>query len=314
MTAQQLTNETAFSEAVERHRRELQVHCYRMLGSFEESEDLTQETFLRAWRRRETYEGRASLRAWLYRIATNACLDALEKRPRTPAPNGEIAWLQPYPDELLESIPADDEPDAEVVARETIELAFMVAIQHLAPRPRAVMIMRDILGWSAKETGAALDISVAGVNSALQRARAGLKDHLPEQRLEWDAPGSSAERQLLARYVEASENGDAHAIAALMHEDARFSMPPEPGLFVGRDTIVGYWLEGGFGTEEFGRFKILHTRANRQPAIANYVLAPGDDTYRSMALDVLKIEGGAISEIITFGSKSFAWFGLPDTL
>ena len=163
----------------------------------------------------------------------------------------------------------------------------MVAIQHLAPRPRAVMIMRDILGWSAKETGAALDISVAGVNSALQRARAGLKEHLPEQRLEWDAPGSSAERQLLARYVEASENGDAHAIAALMHEDARFSMPPEPGLFVGRDTIVGFWIEGGFGTEEFGRFKILETRANRQPAIANYVLAPGDDTYRSMALDVL---------------------------
>ena len=236
MTAQQLTDETAFSEAVERHRRELQVHCYRMLGSFEESEDLTQETFLRAWRRRETYEGRASLRAWLYRIATNACLDALEKRPRTPSPNGEIAWLQPYPDELLEAIPSADEPDAEVVARETIELAFMVAIQHLAPRPRAVMIMRDILGWSAKETGAALDVSVAGVNSALQRARAGLKEHLPEQRLEWDAPGSSAERELLARYVKASEDGDAHAIAALMHEDARFSMPPEPGLFVGRDT------------------------------------------------------------------------------
>jgi RNA polymerase sigma-70 factor (TIGR02960 family) len=312
MTA--LTNENAFSEAVERHRRELQVHCYRMLGSFEESEDLTQETFLRAWRRRETYEGRASLRAWLYRIATNACLDALEKRPRTPAPNGEIAWLQPYPDELLAEIPSDDEPDAEVVARETIELAFMVAIQHLAPRPRAVMIMRDILGWSAKETGAALDVSVAGVNSALQRARAGLKEHLPEQRLEWDAPGSTAERELLARYVEASENGDAHAIAALMHEDARFSMPPEPGLFIGRDTIVGFWIEGGFGTEEFGQFKILQTRANRQPAIANYLLKPGDDTYRSMALDVLRIEGGEIAEIITFDSPSFAWFGLPDTL
>jgi len=311
MTAQ---HETAFAEAVERHRRELQVHCYRMLGSFEESEDLTQETLLRAWRRRETYEGRASLRAWLYRIATNACLDALEKRPRTPSSNGEIAWLQPYPDELLEAIPADDEPDAEVVARETIELAFMVAIQHLAPRPRAVMIMRDILGWSAKDTGAALEISVAGVNSALQRARAGLKEHLPEQRLEWDAPGSPAERELLARYIKASEDGDAYAIAALMQEDARFSMPPEPGLFVGRDTIVGYWIEGGFGTEEFGRLKILETRANHQPAIANYVLAPGDDTYRSMALDVLRVEDGEIAEIITFGSKSFAWFGLPDTL
>jgi RNA polymerase sigma-70 factor (ECF subfamily) len=315
MTAQQLTDETAFAEAVERHRRELQVHCYRMLGSFEESEDLTQETFLRAWRRRETYEARASVRAWLYRIATNACLDALEKRPRTPSPSGEIAWLQPYPDELLEAIPADeDEPDAEVVARETIELAFMVAIQHLAPRPRAVLIMRDILGWSAKETGAALELSVAGVNSALQRAHAGLKEHLPQQRLEWTAPGSTAERELLARYVEASDAADAHALAALMHEDARFSMPPEPGLWVGRDNIAQAWIEGGFGTEEFGHFKMLETRANRQPAIANYVRKPGEDAYRPMALDVLRVEDGQIAEIITFGPKSFAWFGLPPTL
>jgi RNA polymerase sigma-70 factor (ECF subfamily) len=309
-----MTDETTFAEAVERHRRELQVHCYRMLGSFEESEDLTQETFLRAWRRRETYEGRASLRAWLYRIATNACLDALSERPRTPAPNGEIAWLQPYPDELLESVAADDEPDAEVVARETIELAFMVAIQHLAPRPRAVMIMRDILGWSAKETGAALDISVAAVNSALQRARAGLKEHLPEQRMEWTAAGNAAERELLARYVEASEAADGPALAALMHEDARFSMPPEPGLWIGRQNIVDAWTEGGFGTEAFGRLKVLESRANRQPAMANYLLAPGDDTYRSLALDVLTIDGGAITEIVTFGSKTFAWFGLPDTL
>ena len=190
----------------------------------------------------------------------------------------------------------------------------MVAIQHLAPRPRAVMIMRDILGWSARETGAALDISVAGVNSALQRARAGLKEHLPKGRLEWDAPGSRAEKALLARYVEASENGDAHAIAALMHEDSRFSMPPEPGLFVGRDAIVRVWIDGGFGTEEFGRLKTLETRVNRQPAIANYVLAPGDDTYRALALDVLRIEGGEITEILAFGSKSFAWCGLPDAL
>ena len=236
-----------------------------MLGSFEESEDLTQETFLRAWRRRETYEARASLRAWLYRIATNACLDVLEKRPRTPSPSGEIAWLQPYPDELLEAIPADqDEPDAEIVARETIELAYMVAIQHLAPRPRAVLILRDILGWRAKETAAALDISVAGVNSALQRARAGMKEHLPEQRLEWDAAGSAAERELLARYVEATEAADAHALAALMHEDARFSMPPEPGLWVGRDTIVDAWISGGFGSDDLGQ--LPPARDPRQPA------------------------------------------------
>jgi RNA polymerase sigma-70 factor (ECF subfamily) len=174
--------------------------------------------------------------------------------------------------------------------------------------------MRDILGWSAKETGEALEISVAGVNSALQRARAGLKEHLPERRLEWDAPGSTAERELIARYVEASENGDAPAIAALMHEDARFSMPPEPGLFVGRDTIVQVWVDGGFGTEAWGATKTIETSVNRQPAIAYYVRAPGADEYRALALDVLRIEGGEITEILAFGSKSFAWCGLPDTL
>jgi len=315
MTAQQLTDETAFSAAVERHRRELQIHCYRMLGNFEESEDLTQETFLRAWRRRETYEARASLRAWLYRIATNACLDAIERRPRTPSPNGEIAWLQPYPDELLEGIPADaDEPDVEIVARETIELAYMVAIQHLAPRPRAVLILRDILGWPAKETAAALGLSVAGVNSALQRARAGMKENLPEQRLDWDAAGSPAERALLARYIEATEAADAPALAALMHEDARFSMPPEPGLWVGRDTIVEGWISGGFGSEDLGQFRLLEARANRQPALANYLRKPGDDAYRAFAIDVLRIEGGAVAEIVMFGADRFAAFGLPPVL
>ena len=203
MTAPELTDETTFSALVERHRRELQVHCYRMLGSFEESEDLTQETFLRAWRRRETYAGRASLRAWLYRIATNACLDALEKRPRKPSENGEIAWLQPFPDELLAELPsADSEPDAEVVARETIELAFMVAIQHLPPRPRAVLILRDVLGWRARDTAELLETSEASVNSALQRARAGLKEHLPEKRNDWTgAELGPVERELLDRYM-----------------------------------------------------------------------------------------------------------------
>ena len=173
MTAPELTDETAFSALVERHRRELQVHCYRMLGSFEEAEDLAQETFLRAWRRRETYAGRASLRAWLYRIATNACLDALEKRPRQPSENGEVLWLQPIPDELLAELPSEgDEPDAEVVARETIELAFMVAIQHLPPRTRAVLILRDVLGWRARDDRrAARDERGGGQQRAPARAR-----------------------------------------------------------------------------------------------------------------------------------------------
>src|ERR1700754_4373831 len=146
MTALELNDQQAFGAAVEPHRRELQLHCYRMLGSYEESEDLTQETFLRAWRRRETYAARASVRAWLYRIATNACLDALAKRPRMPTADGEVEWLQPYPDELL-----DAAPDEAVVERETIELAFMIAIQHMPPRPRAVLILRDVLGWRAKD-------------------------------------------------------------------------------------------------------------------------------------------------------------------
>jgi RNA polymerase sigma-70 factor (ECF subfamily) len=318
MTALQLTDETAFSGLVERHRRELQVHCYRMLGSFEEAEDLTQETFLRAWRSRDTYAGRAPLRAWLYRIATNACLDSLERRPRVPTESGEVLWLQPYPDELLEAIPAGDhsEPDALVVARETIELAFMVAIQHLPPRPRAVLILRDVLGWRAKDTAELLDTSVASVNSALQRARAGLKEHLPERRSEWAAgEPSAADRALVQRYMEFSEQGDAQALKAVMAEDMRFSMPPEPGVYVGRDTVMDVWTDGGFGDpERFGAVRCLLTSANRQPAVAYYVRPTGEERYRALAVDMLTIVDGEIAEIMAFDSSRFAALGLPDAL
>jgi RNA polymerase sigma-70 factor, ECF subfamily len=323
-------DESAFSGLVGRHRRELQVHCYRMLGSLEDSEDLVQETFLRAWRRRETFQGRSSVRAWLYRIATNACLDALARRPRlVPVPEAddhavasqalfEVPWLQPYPDQLLEGIaPSEAEPDAAVVAKETIELAFMVAIQHLPPRPRAVLILRDVLGWSAKDSAELLDSSVAAVNSALQRARAALKKHLPARRLEW-APGSDPteeERALLQRYLDATENGDAHAFVEMMREDARFSMPPEPGAWVGREAIVAAWVEGGaFDTEGFGHMRGLATRANMQPAVACYLRRAGDSEYRALALDVLRIEEGAVAEIVTFPHKLFPAFGLPQTL
>src|SRR5688500_2857840 len=235
VAAARASDESAFAELVESYRRELQVHCYRMLGSFEDSEDLVQETFLRAWRKRASFEGRSSFRAWLYRIATNACLDALERRPRVAAerdgaqPVAEIPWLQPYPDQLLEGIAASDaEPEAEVVAKETIELAFIAAIQLLPPRQRAVLIARDVLGWSAAESAALLDVTVAAVNSALQRARATLKQHLPRHRLDW-APGSEPsreERELLQRYMDASERGDAEAMIELLREDAFFAMPP----------------------------------------------------------------------------------------
>jgi RNA polymerase sigma-70 factor, ECF subfamily len=316
MTSIQLDDRTAFEALATRHRRELQLHCYRMLGSLEESEDMVQETFLRAWRRRETYAGRSTVRAWLYRIATNACLDALQRRPRKPQ-GGEVPWLQPYPDELLEGIAEPDaEPEAKVVAKETIELAFLVAIQHLPPRTRAVLILRDVLDWPAKDTAALLETSVAAVNSALQRARAGLKEHLPERRAEW-APSvdpTEAERELLDRYVDASERVDAHAIAALMREDSTWSMPPEPGLYRGRDKIVGFWIEGGFGTAEFGTFRCLRTTANLQPAVACYLQTPGEDGFKALALDVLRIEEGEIADITSFTSAVFPAFGLPEKL
>jgi RNA polymerase sigma-70 factor (ECF subfamily) len=314
MTTMAIDDRATFEGLASRHRRELQLHCYRMLGSLEESEDLVQETFLRAWRRRETFEGRSTARAWLYRIATNACLDALAKRPRVPQ-GGEILWLQPYPDELLEGIEEPGaEPDAAVVERETIELAFMVAIQHLAPRPRAALIMRDVLGWSAADTASLLETSVAAVNSALQRARAGLKEHLPERRLEWSADATAAERALVERYMDANDRQDIPGLAALMREDASFSMPPVPGVWTGRDDITAMWREGGVGTPAFGDMRSLATRVNRQPAVACYVRNVGADHYRALAIDVLRIEDGAIAEIVVFDGRLFASLGLPTRL
>jgi len=313
----QQLDEAAFGARVERHRRELHVHCYRMLGSFEESEDLVQETFLRAWRRRETYAGRASVRAWLYRIATNACLDALDKRPRTPTADGEVLWLQPYPDALLEELPDGREgPEDVMLGKETLELAFLVAIQHLAPLPRAVLVLRDVLGCSARETASLLETTEASVNSALQRARAGLRERLPERRAEW-APGAeptAAERELLDRYVELSERADVHGLAALLHEDVRFTMPPQPGTWVGRDRVVGSWVEGGFGEGMFGSMRCVVTRANGQPAVACYVRRPGDDAYTPLAIDVLRIEEGAVKDITTFDGALLRMFDLPPRL
>ncbi len=208
------------------------------------------------------------------------------------------------------------EPDAVVVARETIELAFMVAIQHLPPRSRAVLILRDVLGWSAKETAALLQTSVPAANSALQRARAALKEHLPERRLEWSAAADATaeQRALVQRYIDATERGDADALAATLREDARFSMPPQPGLYDGRDTIMAMWKEGGFSTDELGRFRCLTTSANRQPAVACYVQRPGEPAFSALALDVLRIEAGEIAEVMTFDSSVFPAFGLPPTL
>lgn len=308
-------DEPAFSGLAERHRRELHVHCYRMLGSFEDAEDTVQETFLRAWRGRETFEGRSTFRAWLYRIATNACLDLLAKRRPAPATGGEVPWLQPYPDRLLDELPADDadEPETVALARETIELAYLVAVQHLAPRPRAVLILRDVLGWPAKDVAELLGDSVNSVNSALQRARAGMREHLPAERQDWTGGEEDAStRELVQRYVEAGVATDIDTLAAMLRDDVRCSMPPTPGLFVGRDAVVNDWVESGF--EGMEGLRAVPTTANRQPAVAFYHWQQREGVYLPLTIDVLRITGGAITEITTFHADQFPRLGLPDHL
>jgi RNA polymerase sigma-70 factor (TIGR02960 family) len=308
-------DEPAFSGLAERHRRELHVHCYRMLGSFEDAEDTVQETFLRAWRRRETFEGRSTFRAWLYRIATNACLDLLEKRRPAPATGGEVPWLQPYPDWLLDELPAGDAdaPESMAVARETIELAYLVAVQHLAPRPRAVLILRDVLGWPAKDVAELLGDSVHSVNSALQRARAGMREHLPAERQDWTGgEDDAATRELVRRFTDASVATDVASIATMLRDDVRCSMPPTPGLYVGRDAVVNNWVEEGF--EDLENLRAVLTSVNRQPAIAFYLWDEREDAYRPLTIDVLRVTGGEITEIVIFHDDQFPRLGLPERL
>ncbi|MFI6499433.1 RNA polymerase subunit sigma-70 [Nonomuraea typhae] len=318
-------DEDAFTQLVEQYQREMQVHCYRMLGSLEESEDLAQETFLRAWRARESFRGQSTVRAWLYKIATNACLDFLDRQRRRPRPRdlsegkgapAEIAWLQPYPDRLLGfGATGADEPDAAVIRKETIELAFLAAIQHLSARQRAVLILRDVLDWSAKETAAQLDSSVESVKSALKRARSILRDRLPQQRLGWSSSTAptTTERELLQRFMDAHDEGDATAFAALLSDDVRMTMPPLPHWFVGRAAVEAFAAQAfGPGSPlHGGRWRSVITRANLQPAVAGYLRVPDEAEYRAQALNVLRIEHGQIVEITVFEPRLFAAFGLP---
>jgi RNA polymerase sigma-70 factor (TIGR02960 family) len=295
--------------AFEPHRRELHVHCYRMLGNFEEAEDAVQEAFLRAWRARDRFDG-SNLRAWLYKIATTACLDAIKRLKRRPPSQGtpaEIPWIQPYPDRLLDEVaPREDEPDAVVVARETIELAYLSVIQLLPPRQRAVLILRDVLSMSAAETAEALDMSVPATNSALQRARATLDDRLPQP-----APPSPDERALLERFIVAHERADTALVAAIAAEDIRITMPPHPWVYDGLEAIRPLIEQG---LTEPGIWRLVPTAANRMPAAANYLCEHGDTEFRAFKVDVLRIEGGRIKEITTFGASLFEAFGLPLTL
>ncbi len=332
LAASRTADQAAFAAGVERHRRELQVHCYRMLGSFEDSEDLVQETFLRAWRNRTRFEGRSTPRTWLYRIATNACLDALDRRPRRvlppeaipaadpsvipPPPATDLPWIQPYPDRLLENVPDRDvELDAAVVSKETIELAFIAALQHLPPRQRAVLIARDVLGWSANETAGLFALSVAAVNSSLQRARGTLKQSLPARRLEW-ARGphpSEEEVSVLRRYMDALDRTDIAALESLLRADARMVMPPLAAWFDGRDAVLTATTLG-LSTLASGSVRMLPTAANRQPAVASYFRDAGESEHRAFIINVLRIEAGQIVEITGFPPQIFPAFGLPPVL
>ncbi len=302
------------------------MHCYRMLGSLSDAEDLAQETFLRAWKARDGFEGRASARTWLYRIATNACLDVLARRPRRvlpdqlgPAgePNGPIAaadlpWLEPYPDRLLDGAGPDDA----VVDRETIELAYLAALQHLPPRQRAALVLRDVLGWPAKETAAALETSVASANSALQRARTTLRERLPAHRAEWTAGDPTAEEAaLLKRFIAAYENGDPAAVARLLREDAQAIMPPYTLWFDNRASIIrALSLSMDPASPHcVGRFRMRPVRANRRPAVATYLRRPGEDGFRWFGVSVLTVEDGLITAMAAFESVPAAAWDLPET-
>jgi RNA polymerase sigma-70 factor (ECF subfamily) len=319
-----------FASNVERHRRELLLHCYRMLGSLPDAEDAVQETLLRAWRYRDSLKEGAPLRPWLYRVATNACLDAIardERRAALAAKAAEqddwtgqpedVVWLGPVPDTLLEPTTSPTStPEAMTLTRETIEIAFLTVIQLLTPQQRAALILCDVLDWSAKDAADLLDISVSAVNSALQRARVRLRERLPSRKPAWPATvdASAAERDLLKKYVEASEAADFRAFASIIRADATFRMPPEPDMAEGREAMFKLWIEGGFGSERFGRLRCVLTHANLQPAVACYRCQPGDSNWRALALEVLRIEDGLITEIVVFMPDIFPAFGLPINL
>ncbi|NMO94024.1 RNA polymerase subunit sigma-70 [Actinomycetospora sp. TBRC 11914] len=310
-----------FALLTERHRRELQVHCYRMLANHDDAQDMTQETFLRAWNKRESFRGHAALRTWLYRIATNACLDFLEKRTdRTPVPSGlsepdsEVPYLQPYPDRLL-----PEDPQESVVARETIELAFIVAVQHLPPRQRAVLILRDVLGRPASQVAEALDLTVASVTSALQRARVTMRGQLPDRRLDWRSPAthelSDDERGVVRSYMDAHERNDLDGLTSLLRDDLRFAMLPDPGTVTrGAGDAVDGWVSAGLFRPGHDDWRCLATTVNRMPAAALYLRTPADPAHRLFTLAVLHVADGRIAELTGFDATDKPWLGLPPTL
>jgi RNA polymerase sigma-70 factor (TIGR02960 family) len=319
-------DEDAFRELTDPHRRELQLHVYRMVGSAQDAEDLVQETLLAAWRGLEQFQERASIRAWLYRIATNRSLDALRasrRRPeeqrmtQMPEPTrwSEPVWLEPYPDVLLEGIPDQAPgPDALYETKESIALAFIVGLQHLPPQQRAVLVLRDVLGYRAAEVAEMLETTEASVNSLLRRTRAAFDSRLPAAgRERAPLPNSKEERDLVGRFAETVENGDIDGMVALLTDDAWLTMPPLPHAYQGRDAI-GAFLRGA--EERRGApMRVVATRANNQPAFGCYLSRSESEAARAFSLFVLTLEGDRISAITWFADSSvFPHFGLPRIL
>jgi RNA polymerase sigma-70 factor (TIGR02960 family) len=320
-------DDEAFRALTEPHRRELQVHCYRMLGSLQDAEDALQDTLLAAWQGLAGFEGRASIRTWLYRIATNRCLDALRAASRRPAKEwdipgvdppeptrlGEVVWLEPYPDALLEGamgVPLG--PEARYEQTEAISLAFVTALQVLPPRQLAVLVLRDVLGFHAIEVADMLDSTVDSVTSALKRARAGLqrRQSPTDEREPAPAPDSPAEQALVTEFVRAYESADLDAVVALLTDDVFVSMPPMPLEYEGRDVVARFCA----GILQPGRrFDLVPTRANNQPAFGTYLRAPTGIRHGT-GLFVLTLAGDRICAMTRFENSVYPWFGLPNSL
>jgi RNA polymerase sigma-70 factor (ECF subfamily) len=313
-------DEDAYARIVEAYRGELLAHCYRMLGSAHDAEDALQEAMLRAWRGISKFEGRSSLRSWLYRIATNTCLDAIARRPKRvlpvdygPAtdphegpgePLVESVWVEPFPDDKLGLEDGLAGPEARYEQREAIELAFIVALQHLPPNQRAVLILREVLGFSARESAETLDTSTASVNSALQRARATIEDKLPEQSQQaaLRAMGDDELREIVDTYVEAWERNDIDTVVAMLSEDASFTMPPLASWFGGREAIAEFLKLSPMSGD--WRWKAIRTTANGQPALAYYTWNDEEQSYRRFALNVLSFRDGKINDVTAFLTRS----------
>jgi RNA polymerase sigma-70 factor (ECF subfamily) len=320
-------DEDAFGRLVEPHQAELHAHCYRMLGSLHDAEDALQDALLRAWRGLRGKKSRGSLRAWLYTIATNACLDTIARRPKRVLPvdygppmdpdhgSGralpETMWVEPYPDNRLEASDRHATPEARYEQREAVELAFVAALQHLPDRQRAALILRDVLGFSAKEVAEALDSTAASVNSALQRARKAVDERLPDQSQQATLRtlGDEGLRELVQRFSDAFERGEVETILDLLADDATFEMPPYAGWHRGREAIAASWL---MPDEPEIRLRLVPTTANGQPAFAAYRFSPDEGRFVAIALDVLTLDGDRIAAVTAFRTPAlFPSFGLP---